>query len=204
MKSNLLSKKILLLITVFTGLILSIPFVVFSNQENFSQSPSSRFTEHPITFIYQQQVSTTLPIYIKIPTIGVDASIEYVGLTPDGAMDVPSNPANVAWYNLGPRPGEKGSAVIAGHYGWKNNLPAVFDNLYEIKTGDKIYIEDETGSNIIFVVREILIYDRNQDASDVFESTDGKAHLNLITCTGNWDSKENTRTERLIIFADKE
>ena len=33
MKSNLLSKKILLLITVFTGLILSIPFVVFSNQE---------------------------------------------------------------------------------------------------------------------------------------------------------------------------
>ena len=83
-------------------------------------------------------------------------------------------------------------------------MPAVFDNLYEIKTGDKIYIEDETGSNIIFVVREILIYDRNQDASDVFESTDGKAHLNLITCTGNWDSKENTRTERLIIFADKE
>jgi len=32
-------------------------------------------------------------------------------------MDLPKERANVAWFNLGPRPGENDSAVIAGHYG---------------------------------------------------------------------------------------
>jgi len=125
-----------------------------------------------------------------------------VGLTSDGAMDEPKGPTEVVWYNLGPRPGENGSSVIAGHYGWNNNTSAVFDNLHTIRTGDKIYIEDEAGAQVAFVVREIRIYDRNDDASDVFTSSDGKAHLNLITCTGAWIHVEKTRADRLIVFTD--
>src|SRR5690348_15382799 len=41
-----------------------------------------------------------LPVRIKIPAIGVDAAIEYVGLTPDGLMDVPKKWENTAWYQL--------------------------------------------------------------------------------------------------------
>ncbi len=144
----------------------------------------------------QQQVSLGAPIRLKIPSINVAASIEYVGLTSNRAMDVPKGPANVAWFNLGPRPGGNGSAVIAGHYGWKNNIPAVFDNLHKLRKGDKIYVEDEKGANIVFVVREIQIYGKNDDASGVFGSSDGKAHLNLITCTGVWNKIEKTRTKR--------
>ena len=49
-------------------------------------------------------------------------AVEDVGLTPGGAMDVPKGPSDVAWFDLGPRPGEVGSAVIAGHEGWKDNI----------------------------------------------------------------------------------
>ena len=57
------------------------------------------------------------PRRLTIPSIGVDAGSEYVGLTADGAMGVPKDPSKAAWYSLGPRPGEPGNAVVAGHVG---------------------------------------------------------------------------------------
>jgi len=55
-----------------------------------------------------------------------------------------------------------------------------------------------------FIVREIRIYDKDDVALGVFESGDGKAHLNLITCMGDWNQVEKTHSERLVILTDKE
>lgn len=145
-----------------------------------------------------------LPIRLTISAINVDAAIERVGLTPNGAMDVPKDPATVVWYALGPRPGETGSAVIAGHYGWKNDLPAAFDALHVLKKGDKISVENDNGEIVMFVVRELRNYNAQDDASLVFNSNDGKAHLNLITCEGVWNKDSKSYSERLVVFADKE
>ena len=156
------------------------------------------------TLSNQEQVSVELPVRLKIPVISVDSAVIPVGFTSDGEMGVPKNPAEVAWFNLGPRPGESGSAVIAGHYGWENNIPAVFDNLHKLRKGDKVYVEDEKGTTITFIVREIRTYGKDEAALDVFSSSDGKAHFNLVTCTGAWNTEEKTRSERLIVFTDKE
>ncbi len=59
-------------------------------------------------------------------------------------------------------------AGVFRRYGWENNIPAIFDNLHKLRKGNKIYIEDRKGSNTIFVVREIQIYSKNEDASGVF------------------------------------
>lgn len=144
------------------------------------------------------------PTRLIIPAIHVDASIERVGLTLAGAMDAPERPANVAWYELGTRPGEQGSAVIAGHSGWRDAIPAVFDNLGVLKKGDLVSVVDDTGATVTFVVREKRIYDPNADTSGVFGSNDGKAHLNLITCEGVWDPATKSSSKRLVIFADKQ
>jgi LPXTG-site transpeptidase (sortase) family protein len=154
--------------------------------------------------VFTKQAGLELPIRLRIPDINVDAIVEHVGLVPDGSMGVPAGPSDVGWFDLGPRPGDIGSAVIAGHEGWKNGIPAVFDNLYNLVKGDKIYVEDETGTTTIFVVREFRIYGQNDDASYVFASSDGKAHLNLITCSGVWNTTEKSRPNRLVVFADKE
>ncbi|MDO8524443.1 MAG: class F sortase [bacterium] len=143
------------------------------------------------------------PTRLKIPKINVDAFIEYVGVTSAGAMDISENQDSVAWFKLGPRPGEKGSAVIAGHYGIKNKKGSVFDGLYKLRKGDKIYIKDDKGATISFVVRKSQRYDPNADASDVFISNDGKAHLNLITCEGVWNALFKTYSKRLVVFTDK-
>jgi len=148
--------------------------------------------------------SVSMPARIKIPGIKVDAAIEQVAVTADGSMDVPKLPLNTAWYKLGPRPGEIGSAVIAGHVNWKNGAKAVFADLRNLKPGDKILVEDTQGAVVSFVVRESRTYDKNVEAKDVFTSNDGKAHLNLVTCIGVWNKTAQSYSQRLVVFADKE
>jgi LPXTG-site transpeptidase (sortase) family protein len=203
MQSKILSKP-LLLVVILLGLTLFVSLYFYFAPQVSIQDQSVSIIENVAALQNQEQVSSGLPVRLKIPSINVDAFVEYVGLTPDGAMDVPKGPDNVAWFNLGQRPGENGSAVIAGHYGWKNNIPAVFDDLHKLNKGDRIYIKDEKGVTNIFIVREIRIYGKDENASDVFSSSDGKAHLNLVTCTGGWIEAEKTRPERLVVFTDKE
>lgn len=148
--------------------------------------------------------SVGLPVRLKITKINVNAAVEFVGLTADGIMGAPKSPTNVAWFNLGPRPGEKGSAVISGHYGWKDGISAVFDNLKKLKPGDKLLIKDEKGVNLTFVVREVRVFGEKEDASTIFYSNDEKAHLNLITCGGIWDKAKKSYSERTVVFTDKE
>lgn len=148
-------------------------------------------------------VESPLPVRLKIPTLNINAAIEYVGLTSDGAMDVPSVPMDVAWFDAGLRPGDVGSSVIDGHSGYKNNIQAVFDNLYKLKKGDNIYIEDASGATTSFVVSGLQNYAPNTSAVDVFSSSDMLAHLNLITCSGAWNVTDKTHSTRLVVFTDK-
>jgi LPXTG-site transpeptidase (sortase) family protein len=154
---------------------------------------------HPI-----QTQNNTLPIRLKIPEINVDATIKNLGLTKSGAMDTPNNPAFVGWFSEGTRPGDIGTAVIDGHFGWKDTTPAAFDNLHNLKKGDKIYVQDSSGMITTFIVNTLQLYNPEADTSAVFRSHDGKSHLNLITCEGAWDPSQQVYSNRLVVFADKE
>lgn len=146
------------------------------------------------------KASQGLPVRLKIPSINVDAAVEYVGLTSSGAMGVPDSTADVGWFDLGPRPGENGSAVIAGHFNGENDEAGAFINLNKLKEGDRVYIEDDKGTTTSFVVRTSRTYDPGY-ADDVFSGSNS-AHLNLITCDGVWDGVKKTYSKRLVVFAD--
>ncbi len=149
--------------------------------------------------------ASILPAYLSIPQIKVNSNLESVGLTPDGAVGVPLGRNNAAWFNAGPRPGESGNAVITGHYGiWKNGVPTVFNNLYKLRLGDKIYVKDKKGSVITFVVKKKKTYNQNDDVTDVFIASDDNAHLNIITCQGTWNKITQSYPGRLVIFADRQ
>lgn len=143
-----------------------------------------------------------LPVRLKIPIIGVDSAIEDAVITPDGRMDVPSGSVNVAWFSLGPHPGQVGSAVIGGHFGINEGVKFVFYDLDKLKVGDQVYIIDDKGNELGFVVRSIGLFDSNADAETVFTSEDGIAHLNLITCEGIWNKIDDTYPLRRVVFTD--
>lgn len=154
--------------------------------------------------VKQTNENVGLPLRLVIPKIGIDAAIEYVGLTRSGAMGIPKKLDNVAWFELGVRPGEIGTAVIDGHYGWKSGKSAVFDDLYTIQKGDIIYVKNDKGEDISFVVHKVQRYDPQANTGEIFTSSDGKSHLNLITCGGVWDKTIKGYSSRLVVFSDKE
>lgn len=143
-----------------------------------------------------------LPVHLIISSINVSAVVEYVGVTAQGSVGVPKGPSNVAWFSIGPRPGEKGNAIIDGHFGWKNGIPAVFDNVFKLRPGDKISVQDDKGASFVFIVRELRRYGQNDNSSSVFNSRDDKAHLVLITCEGTWNAVKKSYSDRLVVFAD--
>ncbi|MDP2103334.1 MAG: class F sortase [Candidatus Gracilibacteria bacterium] len=209
-----MQSKISLKGLLLTGGILFFPVIIFSltfnlySQVSYTEPvalTSGKSVKSLQNITPKKQTKPSLPVRLKIPNLKIDIPLEHVGITRQGAMDVPKSPTGAAWFNLGPRPGEEGSAVIAGHYGvWKNGKVGAFNNLSQLNKGDKLFIEDEKGKTITFVVREFRTYGQNEDASSVFGSSDGKAHLNLITCQGAWNKIKKSYPNRLIVFTDRE
>lgn len=191
------------LLTVATALlVVAITFFVLTVFRMITTSNSIPSAVNS-TVIEKNVIKVGLPKQLIIPAINVNTSINYVGLKSDGTMDIEKDPDKVAWYEFGPRPGDIGSAVIAGHYGWIGDKGSVFNELHSLKKGDEIFVIDDNGLKTAFVMQESREYDPEADASDVFKSNDGKAHLNLITCEGIWESAKNSYSNRLVIFADK-
>ncbi|MCE9549197.1 class F sortase [Candidatus Nomurabacteria bacterium] len=200
-QSSLNSKKTfkpILLMVSLTGILFLLSLIY-----NFNLKIQNKAEDDLPVLLFEEE-KYSLPVSISIPQIGIDANIEYVGLTGEGAMDVPKGPAEVAWFKYRARPGEPGTAIMAGHSGWKDDEEAVFDNLYKLKKGDKIYVKSLNGAEVVFVVNKMLTYGPNETVPDVFSSNDGKAHLNLVTCSGIWSKIDKSHSNRLVVFTDKE
>lgn len=150
----------------------------------------------------QQSVEVGIvPQKIIIEKTNVEAEVEIVGLNSAGRMDVPKRDENVAWYELGARPGEVGSAVIAGHFDTAQGTPAVFYDLDELVAGDQITIADAQGNTRKFTVERSQVYpDISFPLELVFAQAD-QARLNLITCDGIFDATRQNYSDRLVVFA---
>ncbi|MFZ2149738.1 MAG: class F sortase [Minisyncoccia bacterium] len=179
------------LLLAFLSLLLGMYFIVGNFYFNESSFPANIFVPPPIS---------NFPVRIIIPNLKIDSVVKPVGLTKQKSMDVPKGPMETGWYSLGPRPGDIGSSVIAGHRGFRTG-PAVFDNLHKIKVGDEVHVEDDKGVNYVFVVREIRTYGAKENIPEVWNKND-IAHLNLITCSGKWNPVTRTSDERLVVFTD--
>lgn len=97
----------------------------------------------PKTESFNRVAGPITPSRLRIPSIGVDAQIGAVGLRSDGSMDVPDNLWTSSWLAKGPRPGQTGNVVIAGHRGV--GTPALFSHLESVQPGDRIYVSDNGG-----------------------------------------------------------
>jgi LPXTG-site transpeptidase (sortase) family protein len=140
-------------------------------------------------------------VQLRIPAIGVDAYIERVGLTEDLAMDVPSKVQNVAWYELGYRPGEGGGAVIAGHLDTATGEPAVFWNLEALKPGDEIFVRGIDGIERRFIVESHTRYPYDDAPVQKIFGPAQTPRLTLITCNGNWDRATKNYSHRVVLYA---
>src|SRR5260221_2477929 len=104
------------------------------------------------------------PVRLAMPAIGINAFVESVGTQSNADLATPTqNPwEDVGWYNLGPHPGERGSAVIDGHLDRPGGYPAVFWRLGDMKVGDDVQVTNNGGKILHFRVTHIEYYTPEQ------------------------------------------
>ena len=140
-----------------------------------------------------------LPARLMVPTIGLNARIAPVGLSADGEMDVPGSAGEVGWYELGPRPGERGNAVLIGHNVWEGRV-AAFAALGRLRVGDRVTVATSPPSHFNYAVEKITTY--RADAAPIAEvfGPSNDPLLTLITCAGRPDAR-GEYPDRLVVTA---
>jgi sortase (surface protein transpeptidase) len=142
-----------------------------------------------------------VPVRLRIPSLGIDASVQQVGQGKGGAMAVPTNFSDVGWYRYGPAPGAPGSALIDGHVDDGLGLAGVFKKLSRIRVGDIITVSDAQENSVRFVVSDITLYPYTAVPMREIFHTSGTSTLVLITCDGSWVPDGNTYDHRLVVTA---
>jgi LPXTG-site transpeptidase (sortase) family protein len=139
------------------------------------------------------------PTRLRISAIGVDTSLERLGLDARGALRPPSDFGHAGWYADGNRPGDVGPAVIAGHVDSKTG-PAVFFRLHELRAGDTV--EVAVGERWVkFRVLAVRRYPKNQfPTEDVYAPTPNP-QLRLITCGGAFDTSRRSYVDNVVVYA---
>lgn len=143
------------------------------------------------------------PVSFSIPKLGVEnVKVESVGLDKENKMDIPRDENNVAWYNMGAKPGELGNAVIAGHFDKKSGAPAVFYNIGKLIPGDELLVRDRDGKERKFAVTEIKTYSLSEFPLEEVFGLGENVRLNLITCEGEFNPDSKLYSHRLVVYSE--
>ncbi|KAB2352645.1 class F sortase [Actinomadura rudentiformis] len=142
------------------------------------------------------------PERLEIPEIGVDAPVMRLDKKDDGTVEVPpfEHSGHAGWYQRGPAPGSRGSAVVLGHYDDLDGA-AVFYELHRLRPGARIRVLRRDGTKALFrvdAVEQIRKWDfpRDRVYGDV-----RYAGLRLVTCGGSYDKHERSYRDNVIVYA---
>jgi len=140
-----------------------------------------------------------VPSVIEIPSLDVTAEVVESGIDEvSRQMAIPARADQVGWYRFGPRPGEQGSAVLAGHVDLAGYGPGAFFELDRLAAGDLVIIHMSDGASREFEVVDTTRVPKSElDLAEVFDNT-GSARVTLITCGGAFNQTERTYFDNVV------
>jgi LPXTG-site transpeptidase (sortase) family protein len=138
-----------------------------------------------------------------VPSLGIDAPTVVLSVDPDGTMQSPDNPVDVAWYSFSARPGQGSNVVMAGHLDWVNYGPAVFYRLKEGAPGAEIQLQLVDGTIAHYRVLDVTIYDEaTAPVQEIVGPTDSEI-VTLITCGGSFDPQAREYDKRVVLRGER-
>lgn len=145
------------------------------------------------------------PTRLRIPQIAVDAPFTELALGPTGQLDAPppDDKNLVGWYRDGVTPGERGSAVVAGHIDTSKG-PAVFLLLSLLLPGNKVEVSRADGTVAVFSVDSVETFAKNAFPDQKVYGKTPDAQLRLITCGGTYDKQKRDYLDNVVVFAHLE
>jgi sortase (surface protein transpeptidase) len=143
------------------------------------------------------------PLSLSIPAIGVRSPLLRLGLTPDGALEVPPHGPyydEAGWYRHSPTPGSLGPAVIAGHVDSATG-PSLFFNLGSLRPRDSVLVRRADGTVAVFEVDDVRRYPKANFPTELVYGNTRHAALRLITCGGPIDQATGHHRDNIIVLA---
>lgn len=187
-----------------SGPAVSAPTVTASPSATPSAVPPTAAITVPVAGagLDQQIPIAVAPVRIRIPAIGVDMSVQPEGLADTGAMALPPDPADAAWYRYGSWPGSAGGAtVIAAHVDSLDYDIGPLARLPEVVAGTEMIVTTEEGREISYLVQaEGMVRKTDVDWPAVFDRS-GPPRLTIVTCGGEFDYDRRTYLENVVVTA---
>ena len=149
-----------------------------------------------------ERPAAVIPVRVSIEEIGVQASIDQVGVYEDGSVEIPEDITRVGWYRFGAGPGQgSGSTVIVGHRDGFDEGPGAFYSISALEPGDAIELELADGTVRTYEVVSREAIDRELLPSDGVFDEDGPERLTLISCIGYFDRHNGGYQQNVVVTA---
>jgi hypothetical protein len=144
-------------------------------------------------------VPRSTPVALRIPAIGISVLVSQLGLNPDQSVQVPTDFQVPGWYELGPSPGQIGSAVILGHID-SHEGPAIFFNLRQLVVGDGVDVTLADGVVADFAVTSVAMYLKDQFPAQQVYGSHSYSGLQLVSCGGSFDSETGHYLSNIVVY----
>jgi hypothetical protein len=150
--------------------------------------------------------SRSAPARLALPSLGISSPLgPALGLNPDGTVDdAPLTGPTWSlpwWYDVGPSPGQSGSAVILGHVDSARGGLGVFFRLGDIRAGQGIDVTLANGTTSHWTVTSVHLY-ANADFPDALVyARSGPPVLRLVTCGGAFNGPTHEYESTFVVTA---
>lgn len=142
----------------------------------------------------------SVPVMLRIPAIGVAVYLgSSLGLDLDGSVQVPTGTQQPGWFQLGPTPGQIGSAVILGHVD-STAGPGVFFELRTLAAGDLVDVGLSDGVTAQFTVNSVAQYSKLAFPAQRVYGSHGSSALQLVTCGGVFDHQTGGYLSNIVVY----
>ena len=123
-------------------------------------------------------------------------------------MEIPRRVTEVGWFEpadgLGVVPGERGTAVLAGHVDSRTQGPGAFHRLGLVAVDDRVEVTHADGSVSRWRVVSVQRFPKPDVPIEELFAWDGAPGLALVTCGGEFDRTTRSYTENFIVRAEPE
>lgn len=140
------------------------------------------------------------PQRLRVPSLGIDAAVQPVGTSRQGALTVPDDVRRLGWWQAGALPGASaGTVVIDGHVDSKDQGKGQFFVLERATPGTTVSVLTAHGETSYRVVAR-TVYAKQALPADLFDRT-GRHRLVLITCGGPFDARTGHYRDNVVVYA---
>ena len=179
------------------------PATVYASEKTEEKQTEKKKNTKTIDQLAGYKVAPEKPRAIYIDSIGVRSRVVEVGVDGNGAMAAPDFAYDAGWYKKSSLPGEAGAVVLDGHSA--ENGYGIFGKLHTLPIGETLRIERGDGKIFTYKIVAKKTYRKdNVDMEKAINPYDGVNNgLNIITCTGEWLSDQETLDKRIVVFTEQ-